>query len=113
MMQILPKDGSAVDLRPIFDKLNMDAQSEFCFGHSLETQLPQHKAARRFMSELHNAMLGTGKRLFAGHWSWLIQDSSYWKSCSYVREYISELIDRALEQKANVGDKAHRVLVYD
>jgi cytochrome P450 len=114
MMQLLPKDNSTVDLRPIFDKMNMDAQSEFCFGESIETLLPHNEAARTFMYELSNAMFGTGKRLFAGRLSCFIQDKSYWESCKFVRAYISELIDKALVRGKEIGsEKTHRVLVYE
>ncbi|KAI0379575.1 cytochrome P450 [Hypomontagnella monticulosa] len=114
MMQLLPRDGSTVDLRPLFDKMNMDAQSEFCFGESVETLLPHNEAPRRLMKELSNAMSGTGKRLFAGRWSWLIQDKSYRESCKFVRAYISELIDKALARTSATDDeKAYRVLVYE
>ncbi|KAJ5104365.1 cytochrome P450 [Penicillium alfredii] len=116
MMGMLPRDESTVDVRQIFDKMNMDAQSEFCFGESVGALSEDDEEPRRFMKELGNAMFGAGKRLFAGHWSWFIQDKSYWESCQFVRTFISRLIDRALEREKNKdidSEKTHRVLVYE
>jgi cytochrome P450 len=90
----------------------MDAQSEFVFGESIETLLPDNQAARDFMHHLENAINGTGKRFFAGKWSYFVQDKTYWESCTFVRNYVNGLIDKALAREKD-SERSRRVLVYE
>ncbi|PVH95533.1 cytochrome P450 [Periconia macrospinosa] len=70
-LQLLPSDNSVVDLQPLFDRLILDASSEFIFG--------------------------VGQRVMLGKLDFLMRDQRFWESCAFIRQYTHKHIDLALK----------------
>ncbi|KAF1351058.1 cytochrome P450 [Delphinella strobiligena] len=51
LLNLLPGDGSAIDLQPLFHRFALDASTEFVFGESLHTLDPSQSDAQ---ARLHN-----------------------------------------------------------
>ena len=41
LLAIVPKDGTTVDLQPLFQRLVLDSMTEFLFGKSVESLAPE------------------------------------------------------------------------
>lgn len=51
LLNLIPGDGSAIDLQPLFHRFTLDASTEFVFGESLHTLDPSQSDAQ---ARLHN-----------------------------------------------------------
>ncbi|ORY13521.1 cytochrome P450 [Clohesyomyces aquaticus] len=106
-LNLLPKDGSTVNLRPLFERLILDASSEFIFGESFDSLLGDSKIdASRFIECFNYAQTGIGKRIVFRKMSFLIRDQKFWDSCKLVHDYTRRHVERALQQeKERVGTR--------
>ena len=60
----VPKDGSTVDLQPLFDRLALDSSTELIFGESVQSLAPETPAeAQRFLDAYNYAQKGVGRRM--------------------------------------------------
>ncbi|KAF2123206.1 n-alkane-inducible cytochrome P450 [Lophiotrema nucula] len=99
-LNLLPTDGSKVNLRPLFERLILDASSEFIFGETFGSQLSDCKLdAQRFIDSFNYAQKGVGKRVMFGKMSFLIHDPKFWESCHFVQDYTRHHVDQALRQR--------------
>ncbi|MCJ1387633.1 hypothetical protein MMC18_000476 [Xylographa bjoerkii] len=77
-----PRDGSTVDLQPLFKSFFLDTFSEFIFGKSTNT-LTEGKSdvfdVEKFMGSLQSALEACGMRMFMGRFSFLAGTGSAMK----------------------------------
>ncbi|KAF2190337.1 cytochrome P450 alkane hydroxylase-like protein [Zopfia rhizophila CBS 207.26] len=96
---LLPTDGTAVDLQPLFDRLILDASSEFIFGESFGSLLPSCPIdSQKFLDSFNNAQKGVGIRVLLGNMRFLMRDRNFSESCKLIQDYTQKHIDRALQQ---------------
>ncbi|KAF2657814.1 cytochrome P450 [Lophiostoma macrostomum CBS 122681] len=89
-----------VDLQPWFDRLILDASSEFTFGESFHSLSPDCSIdSQAFLDCFAYAQKGVGLRVLMGKMSFLLRDRRFWDSCRVIREYTQKHVDRALSHR--------------
>ena len=104
LINLIPRDGSTVDLQPLFARLALDTSSEMLFGESfaLLSACPGENAVK-FWQDYSYAQSQLGKRLQLPNWNIFTRDSQFWKSCSTVRELVRHYLNKPcaeLDQKS-------------
>ena len=111
LIDLIPKDGSTVDLQPLFARLALDSASEFLFGESLQL-LSSHPSrdAQTFWQMYSYAQAGVGKRLQLPRWNLFTRDKKFWESCAVARGFVKLQVDKALLYSEKESERA--VLAY-
>ena len=121
LIDLLPKDGSTVDLQPLFSRLALDSSTEFLFGESVGSLSPHSIStdAKSFLQAYDYGQMVVGKRLHLPKWNFLTQDKKFWDSCNIAHEFVDVYIAqgrRICEQseKGNVAPEryilAHEII---
>ncbi|MCJ1377246.1 hypothetical protein MMC17_000338 [Xylographa soralifera] len=97
----VPRDGSTVDLQPLFGSFFLDTFSEFIFGKSTNT-LTEAKSdvfdVEQFLTSLRSALQVCGMRMFMGKYSFLLGPAGAFKrSCKNVHDTLDKIIEDALQ----------------
>ena len=94
LIDLLPKDGSTVDLQPLFSRLALDSSTEFLFGESVGSLSPHSIStdARSFLEAYDYGQMVVGKRLHLPKWNFLTRDKKFWDSCNIAHEFVDEYI---------------------
>ncbi|KAF2649812.1 cytochrome P450 [Lophiostoma macrostomum CBS 122681] len=111
-MDLLPVDGSTINLRPLLESLILYASSEFIFGESFDSQMPigerdPNKSidSRSFIDAFNYGMKEVGKRIIFGKLSFLIRDPLFWSSCRFVQDTTRAHIERVMRQIHTSGNQ--------
>ncbi|KAF2812870.1 cytochrome P450 [Mytilinidion resinicola] len=96
LMRLLPRDGSTVDLMPLFKRLSLDTSSQFILGESLDALLSED-AHKEFLDANFYAQRGTGIRMMIGsRASFFHRDQKWRDACQTVNDFLDERVDKAL-----------------
>ena len=96
----IPKDGSTVDLQPLFAKLALDSSSEFLFGESLELLSDSPTGgAQTFWYNYNYAQGGVGRRLQLPRWNIFTRDTKFWKTCAVARRFVEQYVEKAFSHQ--------------
>ncbi|OAG02412.1 cytochrome P450 [Paraphaeosphaeria sporulosa] len=95
LMELIPRDGSTVDLMPLFKRLILDTSSEFIFGQSLNA-LDDPDVT--FMEAFEFAQRGTGMRMMLGRLRFLHRDAKWYAACDKVTSFCEQRVEEALER---------------
>ncbi|KAI1273562.1 cytochrome P450 [Xylaria sp. FL0933] len=96
LMELIPRDGSTIDLMPLFMRLSLDTASEFIFGESLGS-LVSPDSHKDFMDAYFYAQRGCGVRLILGPMlRFLHRDPKWWADCDTVNKFLDERVNEAL-----------------
>lgn len=103
----LPKDGSTVDLQPLFGRLALDSSTEFLFGETIGSLKPDAVSndAHHFLKAYNYGQLVVGKRLHLPQWNFLTRDKRFWDSCKIAHGFVDAYIARARKNIGNSGFK--------
>ncbi|KAF2009398.1 cytochrome P450 [Aaosphaeria arxii CBS 175.79] len=104
MMELLPTDGSTIDLMPLFKRLILDTSSEFIFGESMGA-LSETTDYKRFMDAFERAQRGTGIRAILGRFKFLHRDRTWWNACQEVTDYADTHVEAALLRQKTITNK--------
>ena len=97
LIDLIPKDGSTVDLQPLFAKLALDSSSEFILGKSLSLlSATPTSGAQAFWEDYSYAQRGVGRRLQLPRWNVFTRDTRFWDSCASARNFVEDYVDKAL-----------------
>lgn len=104
MISLIPRDGSTVDLQPLFFSLTLDSATEFLFGESVNSLRStkgseQDKFGKAF--DLGQNRLSRRSRL--GKLVYLFPDKVFDTSCQTVHHFVDKIILKALD-KSNPKD---------
>ncbi|KAI1817470.1 cytochrome P450 [Poronia punctata] len=103
LMNLLPRDGSTIDLLPLFRRLSLDTASEFIFGDCLGA-LDSPDAHKDFMDAYFYAQRGCGVRLILGPMlRFLHRDPKWWADCDTVNKFLDQRVDEALNRLENTS----------
>ena len=112
LIDLIPKDGSTVDLQPLFAKLALDSSSEFIFGTSLGLlSATPTNGAQTFWEDYSYAQRGVGRRLQLPRWSVFTRDKKFWDSCAATRTFVEKYVDEALSHHTE-KESERAVLAY-
>ncbi|MCJ1458141.1 hypothetical protein MMC28_008512 [Mycoblastus sanguinarius] len=96
----IPKDGSTVDLQPLFFSLFLDSSTLFLFGESIESLSGDTSVdAERFLKAFDYAMFGSGFRIALGPFKFLYRDPKWLESCKITHKFAEKYVDKALEYR--------------
>ena len=97
LLELIPKDGSTIDLQPLFARFSLDTSNSFLLGKSLETlSADQSPETTEFVNSYAYAQKGMGIRLQLPQWNIFTRDKKFWTSCSNVHGFIEMHVNRAL-----------------
>ena len=98
LIDVIPKDGSTVDLQPLFARLALDSSTDFLFGESVKTlgQNDISDTAKLFLEAYNYGQRGVGRRIQLPHFNILTRDKAFWNACSVAHEFVDRHIQRAL-----------------
>ncbi|KUJ17437.1 n-alkane-inducible cytochrome P450 [Mollisia scopiformis] len=93
-LPLLPRDGSAVDVQPLLERLGTDIVTEFILGESVGT-LTENSSVdhKKFLGALSDADAGVGKRFLLGKLRFFLRDKNFDKACQIAHKYVDERID--------------------
>lgn len=97
----IPKDGVPVDMQELFYDLTMDVTTDFLFGHSAGSLLPDASQENKDFSEAFAHALG--RALHRGNLGFLmnwIPDRQFRKSCATVHQFVDKLVKQALDHSS-------------
>lgn len=106
LIQAIPRDGSTVDLAPLFFKFTLDTSTEFLFGVSTDSLLPDDspsaKETEAFVEAfVYCSLFLEGKE---GLWTTLFRKKRFYAACATVHAWVDGLIARALDKKKSHHD---------
>ena len=98
LIEVLPQDGSTVDLQPLFAKLALDSSTEFLFGESVGVLKSRtvSSAAKSFLEAYNYGQQGVGRRVQLGRWATLKVDRRFQRSCTIAHDFVDAYIRKAL-----------------
>ncbi|CAD6593970.1 MAG: hypothetical protein ASARMPREDX12_007883 [Alectoria sarmentosa] len=115
-LNLIPRDGSTVDLHPLLLKLVrnpifipaqeadgeqfLDSSTEFIFGESVNSLTDTPFDAQQFLDAFSQALQGAGRRAQAGKLRFVfLFDNKKWKSsCDKVHAFVDRHVARALAE---------------
>ncbi|KAJ8064629.1 hypothetical protein OCU04_006955 [Sclerotinia nivalis] len=120
MLSRIPKDGSTIDLLPLFADLYLDIATVFLFGESigaLSQNVPFH--AEGVLAAFDYAMRGCGIRVVLGPLRFLYRDPKWYEACQKVRQFADYYVERAIEYRqqylegkdSKISDSSNRTLL--
>lgn len=114
LISLLPKDGSTVDLQPLFSRLALDSSTDFLFGEPVGALSPRSIStdAKSFLEAYDYGQMVVGKRLHLPKWNFLTQDKKFWDSCKIAHEFVDGYIAQGRQiceesKKGNVAPKRY------
>jgi cytochrome P450 len=100
----LPRDGSTVDLQQLFFKLTMDASTEFLFGTSTNSLLPEsQKSLESFSEAFEEAQWGLSLRPRLGALNYVYTNRKFVKACKVLHSYVDNFVHTCLAE--STGDE--------
>ncbi|KAL8722859.1 MAG: hypothetical protein Q9225_000746 [Loekoesia sp. 1 TL-2023] len=112
LIELIPKDGSVIDLQPLFARLALDSSTAFLFGNSTASLTASPAVdAKAFLQAYNYGQAGIGKRMQLSQWNILTQDKRFWRSCVIAHEFVEKCVKEALNSKERRHEKGTDKLV--
>jgi cytochrome P450 len=94
----IPRDGSTIDLQPLFFQLTLDSATEFLFGESVDVlRSPEGSEQHLFGQAFDYAQNELSQRVRLGPFLWLYRNKEFDISCKRVHNFVDKFVARALE----------------
>ena len=95
-LALIPKDGSTVNLQPLFARLILDFTTEFLFSESVRCLTPKpDRRSMEFLESFHYGQASMGERLQLPVFNALTPDKKFWRAAKIVRSFVSDQVDQA------------------
>ena len=101
LFKLIPRDGSTVDLQPLFFRFTLDSATEFLFGHSVRTLQRNEGADEQFSKAFNYSLeeLALGFRLGPlRNWRYNPKADAAYQAC---RDYVDQFVNQAFQIRAN------------
>ena len=96
----IPRDGSTVDLQPLFFQLTLDSATEFLFGESVDVlRSPAGSEQQLFGQAFDFAQTELTYRQRLGPFLWLYRNKEFETACKRVHRFVDKFVSRALEYR--------------
>ncbi|TVY82883.1 Cytochrome P450 monooxygenase lepH [Lachnellula suecica] len=103
----IPRDSSAVDMQPLFQRWFLDTSTDFLFGDSINSlEHPERDWPQRYMMKVQ---AGLRVRLQLSSFLFLHRDKKWFAACKRIHEFLDGYINKAyqdLEDEKNSGKAA-------
>lgn len=97
-MAKIPRDGSTVDLQPLFYQITLDTSTEFLFGESVDVlRSPAGSGQQLFGQALDYAQTELNFRLRLGPLIFLYRNKEFDRACTRVQNFVDKYVAKALE----------------
>jgi cytochrome P450 len=96
----IPRDGSTVDLQPLFFMLTLDSATEFLFGSSTDTlgnDGTSHEMGVKFAEAFTYATEIAGLETRVGKLAVLMPDKRYTDSVNFIHTYVRGYVQKAVD----------------
>jgi cytochrome P450 len=116
LMDILQtqKDGSVIDLQPLFFRMTLDVTTAFLFGESVPSlTAPETAGELSFADAFNTAQSYVVKRFRLLDLYWLIGGRTFRKACNDVHHFADQIIDRNLSQDSRTGENQGKHVFLD
>ncbi|KAJ8067971.1 hypothetical protein OCU04_003551 [Sclerotinia nivalis] len=93
LLELIPRDGSTVDLQPLLKRMFLDRTTEFLFGVSQDSLLSgvNDDSTEGFISTFDKALIGLHTRMFLGRLAFIRgRDTQLRKDISHVHAFVDE-----------------------
>ncbi|ELR02562.1 hypothetical protein VC83_08941 [Pseudogymnoascus destructans] len=113
----MPRDGSTIDLQPLFYQLTLDSATEFLMGESVDIlRSPPGSEQQLFGEAFDFAQKELNLRLRLGPFVWFYRNRKFDTACVRVHNFIDKFVAKALEfrrqsqasGKTNVEDEKQK-----
>jgi cytochrome P450 len=95
----IPRDGSTVDLQPLFFRLTLDTATEFLFGESVRSlNSTEGSEEDHFQQAYDFAQSRLANRGRLGKLIYLYRDKEFDAACKTVHQFVDKIIFRSLEK---------------
>ena len=101
LLAVIPRDGSTVDLQPLFHCLTMDSATEMLYGESTSTLVPSRMApgAAEFADAFQQSQRGALDRTRFGLLYQFLPDAEYREQVRTVHSFLDTFVDRAFARQ--------------
>lgn len=94
----IPRDGSTIDLQPLFYQLTLDSATEFLLGESVDVlRSPTGSEQQLFGEAFDFAQTELNLRLRLGPFVWFYRNRKFDTACIRVHNFIDKFVAKALE----------------
>ena len=109
-LDLIPRDCSTVDLQPLFGRLALDSSTEFLFGETVGSLIPETVSsdAHDFLKAYNYGQLVVGKRLHLPQWNILTRDKRFRDSCKIAQDFVNAYITKAQRNVGHSGGETGR-----
>ncbi|KAL9108606.1 MAG: hypothetical protein Q9227_006692 [Pyrenula ochraceoflavens] len=110
LLRLIPCDGSTVDMQPLLKMLFLDSSTEFIFGRSANSLLPEITSdiARQLPKAFDEALRGMRKRFMLGKLRFLAGGHKAWLAkCAEVHSIIDRYINDEIERQKSTKTVEH------
>ncbi len=103
LLKLIPTDGSAFDIQPLFFKFTMDNSTEFLFGESAHSLLHDKEEDEKwdFATAFSYAQEIVTSRVRMGPLYWVLGGKDFKESCNYIHRYAERYVDLSLRASKN------------
>ncbi|TEY67925.1 hypothetical protein BOTCAL_0124g00230 [Botryotinia calthae] len=101
-LDLIPRDGTTIDMQPLCKKLFLDISSEFVFGTSANSLSPERSSTvgHRLVHLFDDALVKMFQRYMLGRFKFLIGEKKWIALCEEVQGIVDELIDEEFKNQA-------------
>lgn len=102
LLELIPRDGATIDIQPMIHKLFLDISTDFLFGKSVDSLLPDTPFdSLEFLKNFNESLAGVGRRRRAGMLRFRYMFDRKWKEAyERVHAFVDDHVRRALEETA-------------
>lgn len=103
LIELIPGNGSTVDLQPLFARLALDSSTEFLFGESVGSLSAESVSdeVQNFLDAYSYGQRVVGRRFQLPHWNLLTWDRKFWSSCKVAHAFVDNYITKARSELDN------------
>lgn len=114
LIALIPKDGQAVDLQPLFFGLTLDTTTDLIFGTSInslkDVSLSQGK---KFAEQFDIAQNYVIQRFRLLDFYWLIGGQNFKRSCAAVHAFVDNIIEKSEQEALKDLEKNNRYVFFE
>jgi cytochrome P450 len=103
----IPRDGSTVDLQPLFYQLTLDSATEFLLGESVDVlRSPAGSEQQLFGQAFDFAQTELNFRLRLGPFVWLYRNKDFDRACVRVHNFVDKFVAKSLQfRRESLADR--------